>query len=111
MIQSAALSPDWSALNDEPVEPANLFVGMLAGATDGGEIEGILLLVGHAAPPALVGTPDQIAEQIAALRGRLPVAARGRFLVQRGRIDELIRVLQEAARQYDAAEAARKSRA
>src|SRR5438270_434165 len=61
-----------------------------------------VLTVGTVVPPALLGTPEQIAEQARAV-SFVPVRAVARIGLTRQRVVELGRILETILRQYDEA--------
>jgi len=94
------LRAKWGDGYDVPVVPANQFIAAVGLPSSSAEPDGINLIFGYLAPPLLLGTPDEIRETAQGIK-ELPVEIKGRFLLTRGRLDELIKVLQSAADQYD----------
>jgi hypothetical protein len=98
-----ALAVDWSDATDLPVLPANQFLVQL-GVPVEGKPDGVYLIVGHAAPPVIVG-PDLESQrmQVEKLGGRLKVEAHARYHFSRERLGELLKVLNALTAQYDGA--------
>ncbi|MGW2233122.1 hypothetical protein [Streptomyces sp. NPDC001759] len=85
-------------------QPCNQFAVTLGLPTQAGVPEAVYLTLGNVEPPLLVGTVEEVREQLERAGGQLSVKPLGRFVLTRGRIDELIRVLQTAAQQFDQAQ-------
>ncbi|WP_164384008.1 hypothetical protein [Streptomyces sp. OM5714] len=86
-------------------QPCNQFAATLGLPTQQGVPEAVYLTLGNAEPPFLVGTEAEISQQLQEMGGQLPVRSLGRFVLTRGRVDELIKILQTAAQQFDQAQA------
>ncbi|MET8908401.1 hypothetical protein [Micromonospora sp. NPDC004551] len=92
----------WKDVDTIPVEPANQFAAMVGLPTGSGAPDGVIIVMGYAAPPVLLGTPDEVRRTAADLV-ELPVDVKARFVLTRERLGELIKVLQITAQQYDEA--------
>lgn len=105
MASEVVVEADWAGAGSVPVLVANQFVGQLGAVTSGDRPipDGVYLIVGHGAPPVVVGSPDSVRRQVEALGNRLPVTVHARFFLTRERLGELIQVLSETAQKYDAA--------
>lgn len=99
---AVSLEADWSGASAVPVVPSNQFVAQVGLATTPGEPDGIYLTFGHAAPPILLGSPEQARRAATRLEGRLPVTVHSRLLLTRPQLDQLISILQETAEKFDA---------
>lgn len=96
------LRVDWSRADDVPAEPANQFVVNVGLPDKAGTPDGVYLLLGHLTPPILLpGTRNEVVEQLETIQSKRTVEVRGRYLLSRQRLNELIEVLQIAAVQYD----------
>ncbi len=92
----------WQGLEDLPVLAVNQFVVQID--SPDGSPEQILVAVGHAAPPVVLGSAE---EQQAAIAGldMVPVKPLARFSLSRNRVAALVRVLDDVAQTFDAAKA------
>ncbi len=85
----------WIGADDLPVLFANTFVGQVQAQ------EGVFYLtVGQFVPPALIGTPQEQAEQIEQI-AYVPVKPVARLALTRARLQELAALLQTNLDQYD----------
>ncbi|OLT12268.1 hypothetical protein BJF78_24725 [Pseudonocardia sp. CNS-139] len=99
--QKIDLELDWSAGDSVEPKAANQFVVQL-GPTVAGAPDGVYLIVGQVAPPLVVSNvPEKAQAQIERYGGRLQVHVHGRYHMSRARLDELRRVLDLLAEQYD----------
>jgi hypothetical protein len=87
---------------EQPAHPANQFAATFGLPASDGKPDTIYLRIGHAEPPFITGTPDQIQEQLDALP-TVPIDILGKYSLTRTRLKELIDVLQQAAHNYDVA--------
>lgn len=94
------LSVQWPPEQPKP-QVANQFAISLGVPTGDGP-DAVYLMIGHVDPPFVVGPPDDVAGQVASL-GAVTVDVLGRYVFTRSRLDELIRLLQNAADAYDQA--------
>ncbi|MDR6117290.1 hypothetical protein QE370_000474 [Aeromicrobium sp. SORGH_AS981] len=94
------MTPSWS-VDDLTLHPINQVAVSLAPPAGGGVPDGILIYLGHALPPILLGTEDEVRAQLTALGGELKVQGRGLFLFSRDRAAELVAILQGSIDQYD----------
>ncbi|MGW4780356.1 hypothetical protein [Streptomyces filamentosus] len=85
-------------------QPCNHFAATLGLPTAAGVPEAIYLTIGNVEPPLLVGTEADISERLQSTGGKLTVTPVGRYVLTRGRIDELIKILQTAAQVFDQAQ-------
>ncbi|MFE0459578.1 hypothetical protein ACFW1A_09990 [Kitasatospora sp. NPDC058965] len=83
-------------------QPANQFA-ISMGLPVGGSPDAIYLSIGHAAPPVITAAVD-LSEGGPHDLGVVDVNIFGRYMLTRGRLDELIGLLQNAATQYDEAQ-------
>lgn len=91
----------WDGVDDLPVMAANAFVLQLAPNADG-RPESLIFSVGHAAPPLVLGSPQEQAEVLLSMSS-LQVSPLARFSVSRSRLDELVKLFQTSAQNFDAA--------
>lgn len=87
-------------------QPCNQFAVTLGLPTQAGVPEAVYLTVGSVEPPLLFGTEEDMRQQLESTEGKLMVKPLGRYVLTRGRIDELIKVLQSAAQTFDQAQGA-----
>lgn len=101
MRQEAQLPIFWD--EDENVRAllANQFLGQIGPQGE------VLLTFGQLIPPALLGGPEQVSEQLKRF-SYIPVKPVARIAITRFGLDELIRVLNETRNNYQEAEQARK---
>ncbi len=83
----------WVGLDEVPIQFANQFVIQF-------QPNEFVISIGQATPPAIVGTPDQIAEQIAEVEF-VPVRPIARIGLNRDRIVELLAALQANLGNHD----------
>lgn len=86
----------WIGLDDAPIELANVFQVQVSAQGE------LLLNVGQAAPPALVGTPEERAAQLQKL-GFVQSRTLARLALTPHRVRELINVLQQVLTAHDQA--------
>ncbi len=84
----------WTGLDDAPLFLTNQFLGQV------GQQDEVVLTFGQVALPALMGTPEQQAEQAAQIPG-VPIRTLARFALTRGGLDELIGVLEQTRANHD----------
>lgn len=92
-VESMSLPIVWVGLDEQPVYAANQFLVQLAG-------EEFLLGLGHVAPPALIGSDEEIKKSAERLE-YVPVRPISRIGLNRQRVGELIDLLQRVAKGYD----------
>ena len=85
----------WIGVEDLPILFANASVGQLQAQEDA-----FYLTVGQATPPALIGTPQEQADQLDQI-AYIPVKPVARFAFTRARLQELVAILQANLDQYD----------
>lgn len=104
---------DWSAAEACPAQHVNQVLAQVGPPSGSGVPDGIYVAVGSVSPPVIPADPGGRAERVAALgAGAVKVAVCGRVNMSRAVLDDLMRVLQVTADQYDAAVAlARRPRA
>ncbi|MFI1811336.1 hypothetical protein ACH414_13550 [Streptomyces sp. NPDC020422] len=85
---------------DMPSQPINQFIVSMGLPGPGGDPDAVHIALGQADPPLITGTPEQMRQQAQEL-GTLPVDTKGRYVLSRTRLGELIQVLQQAANTYD----------
>ena len=96
------ISMIWPNVQDLPVLRANQFLGQFGSGPDGMPEE-FVLTVGYAAPPVVLGSPQEQAASLAAL-GAVSVSGLSRVSMSRARLGELIQLLQQGAAAYDQAQ-------
>ena len=100
---SASPDPAEIAVKWPESQPSTLLANQFAvalGMTSGAEPDGIYLSVGHAEPPHV--SEEQLAELgTGTLRLSTQVEVHGRYFLTRGRLGELIGLLERAALTYD----------
>jgi hypothetical protein len=102
--ETVTVTVDWGDVYEAPLTHVNQFLGQIGIATADGTPDGVCLVLGNVGPPVLVGDdPEALKRQIEALKGGVRVSVHGRFQMSRGRLEELINVLQQTAGKYDAA--------
>jgi hypothetical protein len=84
----------WVGVEDAQILFANQFLGQV-------EEQEVVLTFGQITPPVLLGPPERRRQQVERL-GYIPVKTVARFGMTRARLEELIGVLQETARNFDA---------
>jgi hypothetical protein len=85
----------WIGAEDLPVLFVNTFVGQVQAQ------EGVFYLtVGQAVPPALIGTPQEQAEQLKQI-AYVPVKPVARLALTKPRLQELVGILQANLDQYE----------
>ena len=92
----------WVGLDEMPVLSANQFITQVSAFGQSGQPDDVLLTVGHVAPPAIVGSSEEQAQQARQLEF-LPIRPIARISMTRHRLQELIGILTIAAEQYDQA--------
>jgi len=96
---SVQVSVIWPGVDDLPVLRSNIAL-VQVGSSLGGGPEDIILVLGHVAPPVLLGTPE---EQQASMRTISAVTARSlvRVSMSRDRVAALVQALQGTIDQID----------
>jgi hypothetical protein len=89
----------WPDVQELPVLSANQFLSQLSPGPNGLPEE-MLLTIGYAAPPVLLGTPEEQQMTLRAL-GAVPVRAHVRVAINRVRLQEVIQMLQTTAETWD----------
>ena len=108
-----AVRLDWSAAEACPAQHVNQVLVQVGPPSQSGVPDGIYMAVGSISPPVIPADPERRAARVAELTASVvKVAVYGRVTMSREVLDDLIRVLQLTADQYDAAVAlARRPRA
>jgi hypothetical protein len=88
----------WAGVEDVPILYANTFISQF----DPTSMGGFILTVGQLTPPVLLGTEDEIKEQAERV-SYVPVRAVARIAVTRGKLDELIAILESTKEKFDRA--------
>jgi hypothetical protein len=92
----------WASAESLPLMFANAFVSQLGSqAGTAGPPDAIYLTIGQLAPPLLVGTPEEVAQQAARFNGTVEVRPVARIVLSRERAAELGELLQTVIKQYD----------
>jgi hypothetical protein len=95
---------DWSDAESSPASHINQVLAQIGPPSSNGVPDGLYLAMGSVAPPIILGDDDQRTERIAELTGGiLKVAVHARVHISREVLGDTIRVLQQAAEQYDSA--------
>ncbi len=95
---------DWSEAENSPTSHINQVLAQIGPPSSSSVPDGLYLAMGSVAPPIILGDEDQRIARIAELTGSiLKVAVHARVHVSREVLGDIIRVLQQAAEQYDAA--------
>jgi hypothetical protein len=95
---------DWSAAEDAPISHANQILTQVGPPLGNSIPDGAYITLGSVKPPVIPADESGRAERVQQLTGStVPVTVYGRFHVSRAFIDDLIKVLQITADQYDAA--------
>ena len=90
-----AIPTTWIGAEDLPVLFVNTFVGQIQPQ------EGAFYLtLGQVLPPALIGTPQEQAEQLEQI-AYVPIKPVARLALTRSRVEELVAILQTNLDQYD----------
>ena len=101
--EEVQLRATWEPIDTTPAIAVNQAATQVAqSGQPGAPPEGVLLLLGHVSLP-LVTAPEMLPGILEALDGRLPIAPVGKFQVSRQVAEEIVKVLQVACEQYDAA--------
>ncbi|MEU6041110.1 hypothetical protein ABZ801_37540 [Actinomadura sp. NPDC047616] len=107
-VDSVTVYVDWSNLASVPTRHINQFVAQVGPPTRDGSPDGIYLGLGHLAPPVIVSSdPEMRQREIEAAANGIAPEDMGRFHLSKSHCEELVKVLQEALRQYDKAEGLR----
>jgi hypothetical protein len=97
---------DWSEAATAPAQHVNQLLGQIGPPMANGIPDGVYLTFGSVAPPVIPPPDDEAGRRAAieALRtGLSKVSVHGRLHMSRDLLDDLIRVLQVTASQYDTA--------
>jgi hypothetical protein len=94
--QSLQLPLVWVGGDEKAILFANQFLGQFLQ-------DDFLLTIGQLAPPTLLGSPEERQAEARAL-DFVPVKVLARFGLTRGRVEDLIEVLQQTLKNYDEAE-------
>jgi hypothetical protein len=93
--EDIGFSISWPVSSEDAFVAVNHFVVQSGLPGSGQASDGfIYLVVGHAAPPILLGSEDQQLAAARAMGGRVPVQVHGRFAMPISRAKELLAVLQ-----------------
>ncbi|MDG4804611.1 hypothetical protein [Micromonospora sp. WMMD980] len=102
-VADAALRVTWDSAGELPVVVANQFAVTLGLPSKRGNPDGIYLLVGHLAPPTVVGSAEDIRAFATSAGGKIDVSVHGKYLITRDRLQELVDTLASMAEKYDQA--------
>ena len=94
------LLQDWSATADVTVQHVNQALAQIGLPSQDGVPDGIYLSLGSSEPPLVFGSEEERQQALETL-GTIKITVHGRFHISRGRLNDLIRVLQTTAEQYD----------
>lgn len=89
----------WPDVDSQPVLRANQFLAQLGPGPDGNPEE-CILTIGYAAPPVLLGSPEEQRATVMAL-GAIESKALARVSMSRARVGQLIDILQQQAQIMD----------
>jgi hypothetical protein len=92
---------DWSGLSDATVQHVNQVLAQIGAPAQDGMPDGIYLGFGSTEPQAVFGDEEERRRAYQAI-GALKVTVHGRFHISRGHLRDLVSVLEEVGRQYDA---------
>jgi hypothetical protein len=92
--QTVEVPLSWVGFDEVPIAYANQFLVQFQPE------EGFVLGVGQATPPAIIGTPEQIAAQAAQVEF-IPVRTLARVAMTRPKMEELIAALEATLRNFD----------
>lgn len=93
----------WGDVSSVPLSYANQIISLLMPpAGDALEPDGVMLVFGNVAPPLLVGTPEQVDEQLSHIDD-VEVQPLTRLVLSRARAEELLHILAQTLAKYDAA--------
>jgi hypothetical protein len=87
----------WEGVEDVPVSLTNQFIGQV------GQQNEIVLTFGQVTIPALIGSPEQQAEQAREI-SRIPIKPLVRLTLTRTALDELIGILEQTRINHDNAQ-------
>ena len=90
-----AIPTTWIGAEDLPVLFVNTFVGQVQP-----QERAFYLSIGQTVPPALIGTPEEQAEQLEQI-AYVPIKPIARLALTRSKMEELIAILQVNLEQYD----------
>jgi len=108
-LRRVTISLDWGEAGLGVAQHVNQILGQVGPPSASGAPDGIYLVLGSIPPPVILSTDDEETRErlIHELTSRpAKVSVLGRFHMSRELLDDLIRILQTTARQYDAARAA-----
>lgn len=92
---------DWGQVDQLPLQFVNQMIASLGAAAGPAAIpDGIVLILGCASQPVIVGSPESVQRQVDALT-TVPVQPLGRYVMSRERAEELLQVLAKTVAQYD----------
>jgi hypothetical protein len=98
---SIPISLIWPDVDEQSVYRANQFLGQLSpGPGPDGAPEEFVLTIGYVSPPVMLGSAEEQAATMNAL-GAVSVRTLARVSMSRGRLQELIGILQQSASNYD----------
>ena len=101
--EQVSIRLDWSEVEASPAPHVNQVLAQIGAPTGQGVPDGLHLAFGSISPPVVTGDEEQRAARVAELVGSTQkVTVLGRAHVSREVLDDIIRVLQQAAEQYDA---------
>ena len=92
---------DWSGIAAEPVHHVNQVIAQIGGPAQDGVPDGIYVSFGRAEPLPVFGSEEERERAYQAIAA-LKVSVHGRIHVSRSNLRDLVRVLEEVGRQYDA---------
>jgi hypothetical protein len=90
----------WQRLDETPVRTANQFIVQIGGPGMAGPEE-FVVSIGYAAPPVLVGTPEQQREFADAIGHTLPALPIARFTLTRSTAEYLATALRKSIERFD----------
>jgi hypothetical protein len=94
---------DWSEVEASPAPHVNQVLAQIGAPTGRGVPDGVHLALGSISPPVVLGDEEERAARAAEIsRSTLKVTVHARAHVSREVLDDIIRVLQTTAEQYDA---------
>ena len=96
-----AITVDWGDTTGLSTTHINQFAIVLGPPIASGAPDGIYMLLGHLAPPLILGTDQESKLRAFEAQKIIKVNVHGSFHLSRDRLDELIRALQQTASNYD----------
>lgn len=100
-LPTLSITVDWGDATGLPTTHVNQFAVVLGPPTMSGAPDGIYMLLGHLSPPLILGTDQASRIREFEAQKNIKVNVLGSFHLSRERLEELIRILQQTASNYD----------